>query len=88
MLHAIVHATDIQDRDGGLMVMATLFGLHPFLLKLYADGGYQGPGFRQAMGGILGQTNVEIVKRSDRAKGFAVLPKRWVVTGCAILPGR
>ena len=23
--------------------------------------------------------NVEIVKRSDHAKGFAVLPKRWVV---------
>ena len=29
------------------MVMATLFGLHPFLLKLYADGGYQGPGFQR-----------------------------------------
>ena len=23
--------------------------------------------------------NVEIVKRSDQAKGFVVLPKRWVV---------
>ncbi len=26
MLHAIVHAADIQDRDGGMMLMATLFG--------------------------------------------------------------
>ena len=26
--------------------MATLFGMYPFLLKLYADGGYQGPVFR------------------------------------------
>ena len=46
MLQAIVHAADIQDRDGGAMLMATLFGLYPFLLKLYADGGYQGPEFR------------------------------------------
>ena len=79
MLHTLVHAADIQDRDGGAMVMATLFGLFPFLLKLYADGGYQGPAFRNAMSSILAQVNVEIVKRSDQAKGFVVLPKRWVV---------
>jgi transposase len=79
MLHAIVHAADIQDRDGGAMLMATLFGLFPFLLKLYADGGYQGPEFRKAIGSIMAQIDVEIVKRSDRAKGFVVLPKRWVV---------
>src|SRR6202140_98683 len=45
LLHALVHSADIQDRDGGVLVMATLFGLHPFLLKLYADGGYQGKSF-------------------------------------------
>ena len=55
MLHAIVHAADIQDRDGGAMVMATLFGLYPFLLKLYADGGYQGPVFQSAMKSIMAQ---------------------------------
>jgi hypothetical protein len=37
VLHAIVHAADIQDRDGGVLVMATLFGMSPFLLKLYAE---------------------------------------------------
>jgi hypothetical protein len=74
-----VHAADIQDRDGGELVMATLFGLYPFLLRLYADGGYQGPLFRRAMAKIMAQVNVEIVKRSDHAKGFIVLPKRWVV---------
>ena len=47
LIHAIVHAADIQDRDGGALVMATMFGLYPFLLKLYADGGYQGPAFRE-----------------------------------------
>ena len=59
--------------------MATLFGLYPFLLKLYADGGYQGPLFRRAMAKIMAQVNVEIVKRSDHAKDFVVLPKRWIV---------
>jgi transposase len=79
LIHAIVHAADIQDRDGGAFVMATLFGMHPFLLKLYADGGYQGPAFSAAVKKILAQVNIEIVKRSDRAKRFVVLPRRWVV---------
>ena len=78
-MHAIVHAANIQDRDGGELLMATLFGLYPFLIKLYADGGYQGPEFRRALSKILKSVNVEIVKRSDQAKGFVVLPKRWIV---------
>ncbi len=40
-----MHAADIQDRDGGVLLMATLFGMHPFLLELYADAGYQEPKF-------------------------------------------
>ena len=92
MLHAIVHAADIQDpvgdseaaslresRDGGMLLMATLFGMFPFLLKLYADGGYQGPEFQQALRAVMRQIDVEIVKRTDKAQGFVVLPKRWVV---------
>ena len=59
--------------------MATMFGMYPFLMKLYADGGYQGPLFRRAVAKIMARVNVEIVKRSDHAKGFVVLPKRWVV---------
>ena len=79
MIHAIVHAADIQDRDGGALVMSTMFGMFPFLMKLYADGGYQGPIFRAAVKKINARVNVEIVKRSDTAKGFVVLPGRWVV---------
>jgi len=79
LIHAIIHAADIQDRDGGALVMSTLFGMYPFLLKLYADGGYQGPLFRAAVKKVMARVNVEIVKRSDAAKGFVVLPKRWVV---------
>ena len=33
--------------------MATLFGLFPFLRKLYADGGYQGPVFKKALKRVL-----------------------------------
>jgi hypothetical protein len=46
---AIVHAADIQDRDGGVLLMSALFGMFPFLLKLYADSGYQGPKFQQGL---------------------------------------
>jgi transposase len=77
-MRAIVHAADIQDRDGGALLMATLFGAFPFLTRLFADGGYQGPQFKDAIGRTLAVVTVEIVKRSD-AKTFVVLPKRWIV---------
>ena len=79
MLHAIVHPADIQDRDGGILLLATLFGMYPFLKKLFADGGYQGPEFHTALTKLLPQLETEIIKRSDHAKGFVVLPRRWVV---------
>ena len=79
MLHAIVHRADIQDRDGGILLLATLFGIHPFLQKLFADAAYQGPQFHKALANILPHLDAEIVKRSDQAKGFVVLPKRWIV---------
>jgi hypothetical protein len=85
-MHALVHAADVQDRDGGVGVMATLFGLYPFLLKLYADGGYQGPQFQEGLRRVCRRVRVEIVKRSDQAKGFVVLPKRWIVLPRTILP--
>jgi hypothetical protein len=47
LMQSIVHAADIQDRDGSVMLMASLFGMFPFLLKLYADNGHQGPKFQQ-----------------------------------------
>ena len=62
-MQAIVHPADIQDRDGGVLLIATLFGLYPFLRKLFADGGYQGPIFERGAGGFLTQMHVEVVKR-------------------------
>jgi transposase len=88
LMHAIVHSADIQDRDGGALLMASLFGAFPFLIKLYADGGYQGPEFQSAMKRILARVTVEIVKRSDQATGFVALPKRWIVNVYTMLPVR
>jgi transposase len=74
-----------------VLLMTTLFGLYPFLQKLYADSGYKGPKFQEGLKQVCGQINVEIVKRYDAGK-FVVLPpaalppepwqlppKRWIV---------
>ena len=78
MLHAIVHAADIQDRDGGALLVATLFGMYPFLRKLYADAVYQEPRFQEAVTQAIRHLEVQIVKRCDVCL-FVVLPKRWLV---------
>jgi transposase len=77
-MQAIIHAANVQDRDGGELLMATLFGLYPFLLKLYADGGYQGEAFQRALKAVCSQVELEIVRRSQ-LHTFIVLPKRWIV---------
>ena len=79
LLHALVTSADVQDRDGGLMVLSTLFGQFPFLKRLFADSAYAGPVFRDALANALPSLVTEIVRRSDQARGFVVLPKRWIV---------
>jgi transposase len=79
LLHGLVTAADVQDRDGGVALLSTLFGLFPFLRKLFADSAYRGPKFHGALAQVLPCLETEIVKRSDRHKGFVVLPKRWIV---------
>ena len=61
------------------MLLATMFGLHPFLKKLFADAAYQGPQFHNNLARVLPHLETEIVRRSDQAKGFIVLPRRWIV---------
>lgn len=78
-MHGLVSAADVQDRDGGVALLSTLFGMFPFLRKLFADSAYQGAKFHGALAPILPALEIEIVKRSDRQKGFVVLPKRWIV---------
>lgn len=74
----LVHPADLQDRDGGSLVLASIRRLYPWLRHIFADGGYAGDKLRGALARI-GRWRIEIIKRSDRAKGFEVLPRRWVV---------
>ena len=78
LVHAVVHTADIQDRDGAPLVLAQIIKRFPWLRHVFADGGYAGDKLREALRRI-GKWTVEIVKRSDAAKGFVVLPRRWVV---------
>ncbi len=74
----MVHAADIQDRDGAPALLASIRSSFPWLRHIFADGGYAGPKLEKALAG-LGDWTLEIVKRSDSAKGFVLLPRRWVV---------
>jgi putative transposase len=74
----VVHAACVQDRDGAPMVLKAVRARWPWLRHVFADGGYAGPKLRAALG-RLGAWTIEIVKRSDTAEGFEVLPRRWVV---------
>jgi transposase len=79
LLHALVHPANVQDRDGGILLLSSLADRFPLLQKLFADGAYQGPVFSKALAKIRPQLQPEIIKRSDPAPGFVVLPKRWIV---------
>ncbi len=75
---AVVHAADIQDRDGAPLVMAAARFLYPWLRHVFADGAYRGAALATALDKI-GRWRIDIVKRCDTATGFVVLPRRWVV---------
>ncbi|BAI76902.1 transposase (plasmid) [Azospirillum sp. B510] len=78
LVAAIVHAADIQDRDGAPALLASVRTPYPWLRHVFADGGYAGPKLETALAQI-GTWTLEIVKRSDAAKGFELLPRRRVV---------
>jgi putative transposase len=78
MLYVMVHTADIQDRDGAVDVLKAIRFRFPWLRHVFADGGYAGDKLRGALKGH-GNWTSEIIKRSDSAKGFELLPRRWVV---------
>jgi putative transposase len=77
ILVVVVHGAGLQDRDGAKWVFATLRGVSPRLCLIWADGGDAGPwvAWVKAYAGWV----LEIVKRSDDAQGFELLPHRWIV---------
>lgn len=74
----LIHTADIQDRDGAVPLLASIRRSFPWLRHVFADGGYAGQKLIAALR-RLGTWTVQIVKRSDQATGFVVLPRRWVV---------
>jgi len=74
----IVHPANIQDRDGAPALLESIRTRFPWLRHIFADGGYAGDKLKDALKG-MGDWTLEIVKRSDTAKGFVLLPRRWVV---------
>jgi transposase len=78
LVGAVVHAASTQDRDGAPLVLRAIRSAFPWLRHVFADGGYAGRKLREALKG-KGEWTIEIVRRSDAAKGFEVIPRRWVV---------
>lgn len=78
MVGLMVHSADIQDRDGAPDLLKTIKHRWPWLKHIFADGGYAGDKLKRRLQKI-GRWTVEIIKRTDKAKGFEVLPRRWVV---------
>ncbi len=78
LLSVVVHPANIQDRDGAALVLdPRTRALFPFIERIFADAGYQGPRVAKTAADT-GSWIVEIVKRNELHK-FVVLPKRWIV---------
>ncbi len=79
LLVVVVHAANIQDRDGAKLVFAKAMSLGPWLRmeRVRAGGGYAGKLI--AWVSSLCRWVLEIVRRNDDVKGFKLLPRRWVV---------
>lgn len=76
LLAVVVTIAGIQDRDAAHLLLTELRRFSTVRL-VWADGGYAGRLVIWARK-VLALT-IEVVKRTDDAKGFAVLPRRWVV---------
>lgn len=77
LMGIVVHAANIQDREGGKLVMQRIRTQFPYLKKLFTDGGYNGS-FEEEVEEIFQQCSVEMVHRKSKHT-FVILPKRWIV---------
>jgi putative transposase len=80
VIAVVVHAANIQDRDGAKILLGLIREKFLRLRLIWADGGYAGK-LLQWVSALRNDNPIklEIVKRSDQKKGFYVLPRRWVV---------
>ena len=77
LLAIAVTPADIQDQDGGILLVQHLVRLCPWIETVVVDGGYKSRFIAAVQSGL--NRVVEVVKRSELAKGFVLLPKRWRV---------
>lgn len=79
ILVVIVHKASIQERAGAKLLLqrAQRKGFERLGL-IWADGGYHGQPMIDWVFALTGWI-FEVIKRSDEAKGFELLPRRWVV---------
>lgn len=77
LLKVAVHPADIQDRDGGMLVLEAIPEQFPTIARVWADGGYAG-GLVDWVAEELGRA-LEIVRPPAGQRGVAVQPRRWVV---------
>lgn len=77
LLVVLVTAASVQDRDGGRGILARLHRALPHVRLVWADGGYAGRLVATAK--QAWRISVEVVRKSAGQRGFAVLPRRWVV---------
>jgi putative transposase len=78
LVHAVIHIADIQDGDGAPLVLPEIVSRFPWLRHVFTDAGYAGSKLEDALRRTSKWT-IEIIKRSDAAKGFEMLPRRWIV---------
>jgi transposase len=76
LLAVLVTDGAVQDRDGGVDLVRQVQALFPWIVLLVADSAYTGR-FEAVMACL--DIAVEIVRRPQFVKGFALLPKRWRV---------
>lgn len=72
-----VTAAAVQDRDGAKLLCRKLSGAAKKLRRIWVDGGYRGELIKWVAARF--RFCLTLVLRSDKQKGFVLLPKRWVV---------
>jgi transposase len=77
-LRVVIHSAGVQDHNGAALVLDKIRNSFPWLELLWADSGYNA---HQVSAGLakVPSLRIEIIKRSDAIKGFAVLPRRGVI---------
>ncbi len=80
VLAIMIMSAAVQDRDAAKTLIKGLVEMFGRLQIIWADGGYLGALVRWVkQRKPFGKLRLEIVRRCDQAKGFKVLPKRWIV---------